>query len=132
MAYNTGYAADLQSFQGYEHLPQELHTVTGSPDFGVRSDVQSLSKRLCVNSHTLFGSPDPIQVSHSVDMFPGPETKKLIVSTCCTIVKLEMTFANLETKLCTLEQHRLNGTVPKDLSLPEKKTLFEDEQFNVD
>ena len=127
MAYNTGYA-DLQSSQGHKHLPQEFHTVSESPEFGVRSDVHSHSKRLRIDSPPLFGSPDPFPVSHSIDVVPGQETKKLIVSTCRTIVKLEMTFTNLETKLCTLEQHRLNGTVPKDLSLPKKKSLFEHEQ----
>ena len=31
-----------------------------------------------------------------------------------------------------MEQHRLNGTVPKDLLLPKKKSLFEDQQPQVD
>ena len=29
-------------------------------------------------------------------------------------------------------KHRLNGTFPKDLSLPKKKSLFEDEQSKGD
>jgi hypothetical protein len=39
---------------------------------------------------------------------------------------------NLEAKSSTLEQHSSNGTLPKDLLLPKKKSLFEDEQPKVD
>ncbi len=31
-----------------------------------------------------------------------------------------------------LEQHSRNGTIPKDLLLPKKKSLFEDQQSKVD
>ena len=62
----------------------------------------------------------------------GLETKKLIVTTCRSIVKLELSLRNLDAKSSTLEQHRSNGTFPKDLLLPKKKSLFEDEQPKVD
>lgn len=65
-------------------------------------------------------------------LFLGLETKKLIVSTCRAIVKLEQTLSNLDAKSSALEQHRSNGTFPKDLLLPNKKSLFEDEQSKVD
>ena len=47
-------------------------------------------------------------------------------------MKLELTLSKLDAKLIELEQHRHNGTIQKDLSLPKKKSLFEDEQSKVD
>ena len=47
-------------------------------------------------------------------------------------MKLEASIRKLESKSDELEQHRLNGTVPKDLLLPKKKALFEDQQSTVD
>ena len=79
MAYNTGYA-DLQ---GHERLPQEFHTVAESPNFGLRSDVQSHPKQLCINSPPLFDSYDPIPVSHSIDVVPGLETNCVYVPCYC-------------------------------------------------
>ena len=38
----------------------------------------------------------------------------------------------LESKSDVLNQHRRDGTIPKDLLLPKKKALFEDEQSNID
>ena len=54
------------------------------------------------------------------------------MSTCRSIVKLEASIRKLEVKSDVLNQHRLNGTVPKDLLLPKKKALFEDQQSVVD
>ena len=65
-------------------------------------------------------------------MSVGSETKKLVVSTCRSIVKIEIHLHKLDAKSKALEQHRLNGTVPKDLLLPKKKALFEDNQSQVD
>ena len=62
----------------------------------------------------------------------GQETKKLIVSTCRAIVRLEQTLTKLEATSLTLEHHRLNGTIPKNLLLPKKKSLFVDEQSKID
>jgi hypothetical protein len=53
-------------------------------------------------------------------------------STCPSIVKLESSLMNLNAKSSTLEQHRSNGTIPKDLLLPKKKSLFENEQPKVE
>ena len=58
----------------------------------------------------------------------GLETKE---PTCYSIVKLEMSLTNLDAKSSTLEQHRSNGTLPKDLLLS-RKSLFVDEQPKVD
>lgn len=58
--------------------------------------------------------------------------KKKIVSTCRSIVKLETSLNKLETKSKELDQHRINGTIPNDLLLPKKKSLFEDRQPQVD
>ena len=96
------------------------------------TDVQSHSKRPRTVSPPLFGSQDPTPTYRSGSSAMGQETKKLIISTCRAIVKLESNLTKLEAKSSTLEQHRLNGTVPKDLLLPKKKLLFVDEQSKVD
>ena len=83
----------------------------------------------------MFDQIDPVFVPtdlRSVSMTLGLETKKLIASTCRSVLKLELTLSKLDNKLSELEQHRHNGTIPKDLSLPKKKSLFEDEQSKVD
>ena len=89
--------------------------------------VQTLVKILLVinplNGHVqnplpLFG---PISAPHSMSLMLGLETKKLIVSTCRAIVKLELTNSKLDAKICDFEEHNHNGTISKDLSLPKKK-----------
>ena len=80
----------------------------------------------------LFVNPDD-----SPDRYPAPplgmtvgsEIKKLIVSTCRSIVKLEASLKNLEARSTVLQQHRIDGTIPKDLLL---KTLLEDHQPQMD
>lgn len=123
MAYNTGFIAE-----------SEIHTVAESPNLDVlQSDgAPKHPKRPRNHSPTLFGSPDLNLLPHSVGLPPSMEMKKHIVSTCRAIVKLELTLSNLDAKSNALEQHRLNGTFPKDLLLPKKKSLFEDEQSKVD
>ncbi len=41
----------------------------------------------------------------------------ILFSICRSIMKLETSLANLDAKFSTLEQHRSNGTLPKDLLL---------------
>ena len=79
-----------------------------------------------VNATVSQRSQHTVLYLHSMDM------KRHIVATCRAIVKLELTLSNLDAKSNALEQHRLNDTFPKDLSLPKKKSLFEDEQSKVD
>ena len=62
----------------------------------------------------------------------GMEMRKLVVSTCRNIAYVECTLDKQQKKLQTLEEHVSLGTVPKDLLLPKKKALFEDEQSKVD
>ena len=76
------------------------------------------------NSRSDPSSPASLMVSQ--------ETKKLIISTCRTIVNFESSISKYEEKLSVLEQHLANGTAPKDLLLPKKKSLFEDEQDKID
>ena len=139
MAYNTGYAANtaeqIQSL-GHGHLlhGSEVHTIAESPAIdGVPTadGPNPHSKRPRIHSPLLFDSPFSTPVPDA-SLSLGLETKRLIVSTCRTIVKLELALSNLDAKSCTLEQHRAMGTFPKDLSLPKKKSLFEDEQSKVD
>ena len=89
-------------------------------------------KRPRSESPLLFGQPDYSFVPVSSGLHISQETKKLVVSTCRSIVKLEASVKKLESKSDALNQHRLDGTIPKDLLLPKKKALFEDEQSNVD
>ena len=132
MAYNTGYVAEQdQSLRSGPLLPrQEITVVTESPNaHGVPPN--PLPKRPRTYSPPLFGSPVPNSVLDS-SLVLGLETKKLIVATCRSIVKLESSLMKLDAKSSILEQHRSNGTLPKDLLLPKKKSLFEDEQPKVD
>ena len=87
-------------------------------------------KRPRARSLLLFDSPFSSLVPDS-SLSLGLETKRLIVSTYHTIVKLELAFSNLDAKSCTLEQHRAMGTFPNPVS-SEKKLLFEDEQSQMD
>ena len=137
MAYNTGLVAEQDQSLRHGHLLHrlDLGIIPESPDLaGVSTDGGPLNpfpKRPRTNSPPLFGSPVPNPVLDS-SLALGLETKKLIVATCRSIVKLEMSLTNLDAKSSTLEQHKSNGTFPKDLLLPKKKSLFEDEQPKVD
>ena len=62
----------------------------------------------------------------------GLEMRKLVVSTCRSIINVEYTLDKQQKKLRSLEEHVTLGTVPKELLLPKKKALFEDEQSKVD
>ena len=134
MAYNTSFTAEAVQLQRHSH--GFMNTVAESPIIGGRpadgDGGTNLPKRPRTHSPPLFGSPDSTPNPHSLGLSLGLETKKLIVSTCRAIVKLELTLSNLDAKSSALEQHRSNGTFPKDLSLPKKKSLFEDEQSKVD
>lgn len=44
--------------------------------------------------------------------------KSLLYQTCRSIVKLEASIRKLDAKSDELNQHRLNGTISKDLLLP--------------
>ena len=89
-------------------------------------------KRPRSESPLLFGQPDCSSAPVSSGLHISQETKKLVVSTCRSIVKLEASIRKLESKSDVLSQHRRDGTIPKDLLLPKKKALFEDEQSNID
>ena len=136
MAYNTSYTTE--AVQSLRHSHGVVNTVAESPNIGLPTDgdgdayLPNVPKRSRTHSPPLFGSPDFSPTPHSLGLSLGLETKKLIVSTCRAIVKLELTLSNLDAKSSALEQHRSNGTFPKDLSLPKKKSLFEDEQSKVD
>ena len=58
--------------------------------------------------------------------------RKLVVSTCRYIAYVERTLDKQQKKLQTLEEQVSLGTVSKDLLLPKKKVLLEDEQSKVD
>ena len=120
MAYNTGYVAELQSSLRHRH-DDEVRTIAESPNIGENSAGYNSSKRPRTESPPLFGPLDPISAPHSMSLTLGLETKKLIVSTCHAIVKLELTNSKLDAKICDFEEHNHNGTIPKDLLLPKKK-----------
>ena len=107
---------------------QQVLSVAETPN----EDRNPHPKRPRSESPLLFGQPDYSSVPVSSGLYISQETKKLVVSTCRSIVKLEASVKNLESKSDVLNQHRLDGTIPKDLLLPKKKALFEDEQSNVD
>lgn len=95
-------------------------------------DGNPLPKRPRTESPLLFGHTDCSNVPVSSGLHISQETKKLVVSTCRSIVKLEASIRKLESKSVVLNQHRRDGTIPKDLLLPKKKALFEDGQSNID
>ena len=101
MAYNTGYIAEQDVSLGHEHIQQEIRIVEESPIVDRGTDVQSHSKRPRTVSPPLFGSQDPAPTYRSGSSAMGQETKKLIVSTCCAIVKLESNLTKLEAKSST-------------------------------
>ena len=113
MAYNTDCIAEQDVSLGHEHIQQDIRIVEESPIVDRGTDVQrshSKSPRT-VSPLPLFGSQDPTPTYRSGSSAMGQETKKLIVSTCRAIVKLESNLTELEAKSPTLEQHRLNGIV---------------------
>lgn len=130
MACNTGYVTDEEAliYQG------ALVSVAETPNLQDGSTVYS-KKRRTESPPPPFDNP-----GNSPDHCPAPplgmtvgsEIKKLIVSNCRSIVKLETSLNKLEARSKVLEQHRIDGTIPKDLSLPKKKSLFEDHQPQVD
>lgn len=133
MAFNTGYPAELNVSLGQDQFSQEPNVIEESPIFDGVTHVHSHHKRPRTNSPPVrVKTPAPIYRSDRDGLAMGQETKKLIVTNCRAIVRLESNLTKLEAKSTTLEQHRLNGTVPKDLLLPKKKSLFEDEQSKVD
>ena len=127
MATLTGYSADLESITIHGHSLQVLQqgrSVAETPNLG--GNAPKWPRRS--ESPLLFGGiPEP---SPTIPEGLGisQEIKKLVVSTCRSIVKLEAAISKLETKSEALKEHRSNGSVPKDLSHPKKKTLFEDQQ----
>ena len=130
MAFNTGYVANEETLlQKHLQVQQDLCNITENQNIGGSSNVHlGLDpKRRRTESLLLFGNPDPSPIP-AEGMSIGSGTKKLVVSTCRSIVKIETYFNKLEAKYQVLEQHRLNGIVPKDLLLPKKKPLFEDQQ----
>ena len=132
MATLAGYSADLESVTVHGHSLQVLQhgrSVAETPNIG--GNVSKRPRRS--ESPLLFGgAPDPSPSTIPDGLGISQEIKKLVVSTCRSIVKLETTIAKLEMKSEVLEQHRSNGTVPKDLMLPKKKSLFEDQQSKAD
>lgn len=130
MACNTGYVTDEEAlvYQG------ALVSVAETPNLQDGSTVYSKKR------HTESPLPPFDNPGNSPDHCPAPllgmtvgsEIKKLIVSNCCSIVKLEASLNKLEARSTALEQHRIDGTIPKDLLLPKKKSLFEDHQPQVD
>ena len=62
----------------------------------------------------------------------GLEMRKLVVSTCRSIINVECTLDKQQKKLHSLEEYVTLGTIPKELLLPKNKALFEDEQSKVD
>ena len=57
--------------------------------------------------------------------------RKLVVSTCRSIINVECTLDKQQKKLRSLAEHVTLGTIPKELLLPNRKALFEDEQSKV-
>ena len=132
MATLAGYSADLESITVHGHSLQVLQqgrSVAETPNLGGNASKRPRRSE----SPLLFGgNPEPSPSTIPEGFGVSQEIKKLVVSTCRSIVKLEATISKLETKSEALNQHRSNGTVPKDLSLPKKKTLFEDQQSKAD
>ena len=96
------------------------------------SSLHGAAKRHCSRSSPLlFGNPEHTP-NPTDDLTLCLETKKLISNTCRLILQLEASHRKLVEKSPALEQHKLKGTFPKDLLLPKKKSLFEDEQPKVD
>ena len=132
MACNIGYVADEETLREVLQVDQGLISVAETPNVQGRSLEHSVnSKRRRMESRLPFDNPEPSSIPPAGLTF-GSEMKKLIVSTCRSIVKLGTSFNKLESKSKELEQHRINGTIPKDLLLPKKKSLFEDSQPQVD
>ena len=144
MAYNNGFETNTEQLQQVQQLQQlqqvtqlqqlqqvqQVNSVAESPFIG-GSSTNVRSKRQCTDSPILFGTPTPSSIA-TEGLSVCLETKKLIVSTCRAIVLLESNFVKLEEKSRMLQEHSSNGTVPKDVMLPKKKSLFEDEQCKVD
>ena len=130
MACNTGYVTDEEALV----YQRALVSVAETPNLQDGSTVYS-KKRRTESPLPPFDNP-----GNSPDNCPAPplgmtvgsEIKKLIVSNCRSIVKLETSLNKLEARSTVLEQHRIDGTIPKDLLLPKKKSLFEDHQPQVD
>ena len=125
MATYAGYPAEQEPLQDRLQQVQQVFSVAETPNL-------QGNKRPRSESPLMFGNPDYNPVA-AVDS-PGisQETKKLVVSTCRSIVKFEASIRKLESKSDELEPHRSNGTIPKDLLLPKKKALFGDQQSTVD
>ena len=103
-------------------VDNQRHTVIPETPL-VQEHTGSVSKRPREHSSADFNVLPTMEVSS--------EMQKLIVKTCRSIVQLELQNKKLEDKLSALEQHRTNGTFPKDLLIPNKKSLFEDGQATV-
>ena len=128
--YAANTAEQIQSL-GHGHLlhGSEVHTIAESPAIYGVPTADGPNPR--THSPLLFDSPFSSPVPDS-SLSLCLETKRLIVSTCRTVVKLELALSNIDAKSCILEQHRAMGIFPKDLSLPKNKSLFEDERSKVD
>ena len=119
MACNTGYVTDEEALVYQGAL---VSAVAETPNLQDGSTVYP-KKRRTKSPLPPFDNP-----GHSPDHCPAPslgmtvgsEIKKLIVSNCRSIVKLETSLNKLEARSTVLEQHRIDGTIPKDLLLPKK------------
>ena len=128
MACNTG-----NTGLSVVNLDPLLRSVAESPriETGAEQYVHPKRPRTDSDSPLLLGTPISCPTLPG-GLECGMETKKLIVSTCRSIVQLEVNYFKLEDKKGILEQHKVNGTFPKDLLLPKKKSLYEDRQLKFD
>ena len=94
-------------------VDQGLTSVAETPNVQGRSMAHSVNSMMRRTESSLpFDNPEPSSIPPAC-LTVGSETKKLIVTTCRSIVKLETSFNKLETKSKALEQHGINGTIPK-------------------